>query len=213
MEPIIAKTMKIKIKSGLAMFSHWSNCLGHPTIAEKRSHGSGRPTATSKMFEPIEDDTAMSPWPCWATMMLESRSGIDVPAARNVRPAINVGIFTVPQMPSTKKTRAYDIHMMWTIAIKNVVHFHFSLPGTRQSGTVTARIKVIGKVKMMLSLVLIDISLFESSSVCDTMFAHMPWHASLAPSAASVACLKNIEFVYHFSNSSKESPPSPASCQ
>merc|ERR1711924_581337 len=58
----------------------------------KSSHGSGRPTATSKMFEPIDDDTAMSPWPCLATMTEESRSGTLVPAARNVRPMITTGI-------------------------------------------------------------------------------------------------------------------------
>jgi hypothetical protein len=49
-------------------------------------HGKGRPTRTSKIFEPIEDETAMSPCPCLATITLVSRSGTLVPAARKVSP-------------------------------------------------------------------------------------------------------------------------------
>ena len=44
------------------------------------------PTVTSKILEPTEDDTAMSPFPCLATRTLVIRSGTEVPAARNVRP-------------------------------------------------------------------------------------------------------------------------------
>ena len=44
------------------------------------------PTVTSKMLLPTEEDTAMSPNPFLATMTLVMRSGMDVPAARNVRP-------------------------------------------------------------------------------------------------------------------------------
>ena len=44
------------------------------------------PTVTSNMLLPMELDRAMSPWPFLATMTLVMRSGILVPAARNVRP-------------------------------------------------------------------------------------------------------------------------------
>ena len=38
------------------------------------------------MLDPTEDETAMSPNPFLATMTLVMRSGMEVPAARNVRP-------------------------------------------------------------------------------------------------------------------------------
>lgn len=44
------------------------------------------PTVTSKMFDPTEDETAMSPFPALATSTLVIRSGTEVPAAKNVRP-------------------------------------------------------------------------------------------------------------------------------
>ena len=44
------------------------------------------PTVTSKMLLPTDDDTAISPNPFLATITLVIRSGMDVPAARNVRP-------------------------------------------------------------------------------------------------------------------------------
>ena len=34
------------------------------------SHGNGRPTRMSKMLDPMEDETAMSPLPCLATTYL-----------------------------------------------------------------------------------------------------------------------------------------------
>ena len=47
---------------------------------------SSYPTVTSKMLEPTEEETAMSPKPFLATMTLVMRSGMEVPAAKNVRP-------------------------------------------------------------------------------------------------------------------------------
>jgi hypothetical protein len=44
------------------------------------------PTVTSKIFDPTEDETAISPKPFRATMTLVMRSGIEVPAARKVKP-------------------------------------------------------------------------------------------------------------------------------
>lgn len=47
------------------------------------------PTVISKMLLPTELDTAMSPSPFRATMTLVIRSGMDVPAAKMVRPIIS----------------------------------------------------------------------------------------------------------------------------
>ena len=44
------------------------------------------PTVTSNMFEPTDDDTAISPFPCFATKTLVIKSGTDVPAAKKVNP-------------------------------------------------------------------------------------------------------------------------------
>lgn len=44
------------------------------------------PTVTSNILLPTELDTAMSPNPLRATITDVIRSGIEVPAARNVRP-------------------------------------------------------------------------------------------------------------------------------
>ena len=47
---------------------------------------------TSKMLLPTELDTAMSPNPFLATITLVIRSGMLVPAARNVRPITYVHV-------------------------------------------------------------------------------------------------------------------------
>lgn len=47
------------------------------------------PTVMSKMLLPTELDTAMSPMPLRATITLVMRSGMDVPAAKIVRPIIS----------------------------------------------------------------------------------------------------------------------------
>ena len=41
---------------------------------------------TSKIFEPIELETAMSPWPFFATITEVIKSGTEVPAAKKVKP-------------------------------------------------------------------------------------------------------------------------------
>lgn len=56
------------------------------------NQGSGSPTVTSKMLEPTEEETAMSPKPLRATMTLVMRSGMDVPAAKKVRPITSGGM-------------------------------------------------------------------------------------------------------------------------
>lgn len=47
------------------------------------------PTVISKILEPTELDTAMSPRPFRATITLVIRSGIEVPAANMVSPMIS----------------------------------------------------------------------------------------------------------------------------
>lgn len=54
-------------------------------LIDHRTH----PTVMSKMLLPTELDTAMSPSPFLATMTLVIRSGIEVPAAKMVRPMIS----------------------------------------------------------------------------------------------------------------------------
>ena len=58
------------------------------------------------MFEPMEEESAMSPWPCLATITLVSRSGTLVPAARKVRP------ITAGGMPKTSPIVVAH-HTMW----------------------------------------------------------------------------------------------------
>ena len=48
------------------------------------------PTVTSKMLLPTELETAISPKPLRATNTDVIKSGIEVPAAKNVRPIISL---------------------------------------------------------------------------------------------------------------------------
>lgn len=56
------------------------------------NQGKGSPIRMSKMLLPIELETAISPFPCIATMTLLSKSGTLVPAASKVRPMTTEGI-------------------------------------------------------------------------------------------------------------------------
>ena len=47
------------------------------------------------MFDPTEEETAMSPLPCLATRTEVMRSGTEVPAARKVRPMMASGMSKV----------------------------------------------------------------------------------------------------------------------
>jgi hypothetical protein len=55
-------------------------------IWAKKKRRKNYPTVTSKMLDPTDEDTAMSPKPFLATMTLVIRSGMDVPAAKKVKP-------------------------------------------------------------------------------------------------------------------------------
>ena len=83
--------------------------------AVKRIHGTGRPTRMSKMLLPMELETAISPSPMRATITLVSKSGTEVPAARNVNPMIIDGMPKVAPMVSAQSTMKYEyppIHAM-----------------------------------------------------------------------------------------------------
>lgn len=59
------------------------------TTAQAHQATGAHPIVTSKMLLPKELDTAMSPRPLRATITLVMRSGMEVPAARMVRPIIS----------------------------------------------------------------------------------------------------------------------------
>lgn len=61
------------------------------------------PTVMSKMLLPTELDTAMSPRPFRATITLVIRSGMDVPAARMVKPMISSEMPIVSPTCNTQK--------------------------------------------------------------------------------------------------------------
>lgn len=66
------------------------------------------PTATSNILLPMELDTAISPRPLRATNTDVIRSGIDVPAAKNVNPIISDGIRNVSPTNVAHQTIKYE---------------------------------------------------------------------------------------------------------
>jgi hypothetical protein len=58
------------------------------------------------MLEPTEEETAMSPLPCFATNTLVIKSGTDVPAAMNVKPITCKGRVK-ERVPMTNDPREY----------------------------------------------------------------------------------------------------------
>lgn len=66
------------------------------------------PTVTSKMLLPTEDETAISPKPFRATITEVIRSGMDVPAAKNVNPITSDGISKVSPTMFAHQTIKYE---------------------------------------------------------------------------------------------------------
>lgn len=67
------------------------------------------------MLLPTDEETAISPKPLRATMTEVMRSGIEVPAARNVNPITSGGILTVSPTIVAHHTMRYEnaaIHIM-----------------------------------------------------------------------------------------------------
>ncbi|KMQ95275.1 hypothetical protein RF55_4519 [Lasius niger] len=83
------------------------------------------PTVTSKMLLPTELDTAISPYPFRATITLVMRSGMLVPAARNVRPITSGGMATVSPATFAHQTIRYEYAAIQKIEPMNVIGKNF----------------------------------------------------------------------------------------
>lgn len=94
----IERKTKINIKKSIEI-EHAAPLLDTPKgfwfTAVHNIQGNGNPTVTSKMLEPTDDDTAISPFPCFATKTLVIKSGTDVPAAKKVNPITAGGMLAV----------------------------------------------------------------------------------------------------------------------
>jgi len=77
------------------------------------------------MLLPTELDTAMSPYPFRATMTLVMRSGMLVPAARNVRPITSGGMATVSPATFAHQTIRYEYAAIQKIEPMNVIGKNF----------------------------------------------------------------------------------------
>lgn len=119
--------------------------IGVPKTTQYRNHGTGNPTVTSKMLLPTEDDTAMSPKPFLATMTLVMRSGMDVPAARNVRPITSGGIPTVFPVTVAHHTIRYENAAIQRILPKKVIGKNFLEECFLVSGSVSHRGNTMGR--------------------------------------------------------------------
>jgi hypothetical protein len=93
--------------------------FGFDGKAIKISHGTGRPTRTSKMLDPIELEMAISPEPCLVTMIDDKRSGTDVPAARTVYPMTTGGTPIVLPIISVHVTMKYAKNPIHKIEVAN----------------------------------------------------------------------------------------------
>mmetsp|Transcript_12233 Transcript_12233/g.42959 ORF Transcript_12233/g.42959 Transcript_12233/m.42959 type:complete len:446 (+) Transcript_12233:401-1738(+) len=106
-----------------------TSSLPSSTMPVLISHGSGSPTLMSKMLEPMEEETAMSPKPLRATITDDSASGIDVPPARMVRPMTASGMPSAKPMVEAHHTMRYEkmaIQMSETPKVTPNQFFHFS---------------------------------------------------------------------------------------
>merc|ERR1712029_769984 len=93
---------------------------GLQNTIEYRNHGKGSPTVMSNMFDPTEDETAMSPNPLRATITLVIKSGIEVPAAKNVSPITSGGMPKVSPVRVAHHTIKYEkaaIHSMLPVKV------------------------------------------------------------------------------------------------
>lgn len=77
------------------------------------------------MLLPTELETAMSPNPFRATMTLVIRSGMLVPAARNVRPITSGGMRTVSPAMFAHQTIRYEYAAIQKIEPMNVTAKNF----------------------------------------------------------------------------------------
>ena len=182
----------------------------HPSAAAmilKHSHGRGRPKATSKMFDPMDDETAMSPCPCCATITEESRSGTDVPAARIVRPMTTSGMPTVLPKISASSTMMMANRAIITIDPNMVRAAYFSIPGGRQS-TTRHKSAVKGIVMRKLNLFKYDTSGSDRSMRPPQSPSNILSVVSTAASAVAFSFSQKRESKYHVVKSSYVRKPS-----
>merc|ERR1712164_91868 len=90
-------------------------------INDHINHGRGIPTVTSKMFDPIDDETAISPCPSLATITEVIKSGTDVPAAKHVKPINAESIFQVSPILVAHQTIKYEKNDIHIIDMKNEI--------------------------------------------------------------------------------------------
>lgn len=92
------------------------------------------PTVTSKMLLPTELETAISPYPFRATITLVIRSGMLVPAARNVRPITSGGMATVSPATFAHQTIRYEYAAIQKIEPMKVIGKNFFPEIKRMNG-------------------------------------------------------------------------------
>ena len=122
--------------------------LSTPLNKTNNNHGRGSPIVTSKMFEPIELEIAMSPKPFLATITDVIKSGTLVPAARSVRPIMVESIFQVSPNRVTHQTINQENTAIQRILIMNVkmnIPFRFCMVSYLTSGMVKVIMKFNGK--------------------------------------------------------------------
>mmetsp|Transcript_35577 Transcript_35577/g.69803 ORF Transcript_35577/g.69803 Transcript_35577/m.69803 type:complete len:323 (-) Transcript_35577:1187-2155(-) len=111
------------------------------------NQGNPKPMRMSKMLEPMELLTAMSPWPFFRATLTEAIvSGMEVPAANKVRPITGDGILKVSPNTVAHQTMQKDIAAIHTIDIKNVMKYHFLNLSLRTSGMLSHIRTASGKV-------------------------------------------------------------------
>merc|ERR1719267_453828 len=125
---ISSKTISDKNSPSLCTMTKQSQPDARATML-KTNHGTGSPKATSKMLEPIEEDTAISPSPCLATITEDSKSGTEVPAARIVNPMTTSGIPKLRPKISASSTMQMARRPIITTDIMNVNLARCSFPG------------------------------------------------------------------------------------
>jgi hypothetical protein len=84
--------MPTRTRMEMSSESETTSMARPPLLNDQMNHGRGRPMVTSKMLEPIEDETAELADPFLTFTTDVSMSGTLVPAARIVRPITVSGI-------------------------------------------------------------------------------------------------------------------------
>ena len=100
------------------------------------NHGRPSPRKMSKTLDPIELDTAISPYPLRATNTDAIVSGTDVPAARNVIPITVSGMPSVYPVRQIIHTITYENSVIQTIDIRKVNRNHLAKRSELQFGIV-----------------------------------------------------------------------------